>query len=449
MKRYLYLNEIPIRKQLKYGDDNPLYTPDNNYQHWIPNPGIENGDLYDYAENIRGKWFWKKKNEEGYVDEQGNNIMYPYAATFNWKYAPTILRSEDPYWKIINSGSIDEKFKKVLATTYDNANDDMIWRNKSSFDKLYNLYKYVNYPNIHSEWEATSRHSKTRPHYIYNLFGRDDIYAKTMPNLIAELAHPVQRIHGNTSALNDFASITINPRTKKYSIYNGDYYPLGRDHNHYYYPDKMEGETHRYIEPALLDYLKGENDLNYYIQKAVKYNKEDIENKNYDAGYNYSEAKERIKKFKKDRGILFNGGSIRPKAKYGIPPYKIWHKMMQHNGYNMDSSIYDYETYYKENPEEAEYLLTHPFSKHLSDKYKRPNHPTFSVESMNSNARTPGGYWTNQRGIDIFNHSPFTYRHWLRTANELGKGYNRGEPLTIAKYNNEYILPTITIKSNY
>lgn len=39
---------------------------------------------------------------------------------------------------------------------------------------------------------------------------------------------------------------------------------------------------------------------------------------------------------------------------------------------------------------------------HLSDKFKKPNHPTFSDESIYSTKETPGGHWGRANGKDTF-----------------------------------------------
>lgn len=39
---------------------------------------------------------------------------------------------------------------------------------------------------------------------------------------------------------------------------------------------------------------------------------------------------------------------------------------------------------------------------HLTDKFKKPNHPTFSSGSMYATEKNPGGRWTNENGRDVF-----------------------------------------------
>ena len=47
---------------------------------------------------------------------------------------------------------------------------------------------------------------------------------------------------------------------------------------------------------------------------------------------------------------------------------------------------------------------------HLGDKYKKPNHPTFSVESKYSSADHPGGTWTEVDGKVSYTPSRYVLR---------------------------------------
>lgn len=44
---------------------------------------------------------------------------------------------------------------------------------------------------------------------------------------------------------------------------------------------------------------------------------------------------------------------------------------------------------------------------HLGDKYKKPNHPTFSTQSKYSTPETPGGVWSTQNGVVTYTPSDF------------------------------------------
>lgn len=55
--------------------------------------------------------------------------------------------------------------------------------------------------------------------------------------------------------------------------------------------------------------------------------------------------------------------------------------------------------YLDNNKEQA---FSHIDGQHYPDTYKKPNHPTFSDESIYSTKETPGGHWGHQNGKDVF-----------------------------------------------
>lgn len=55
---------------------------------------------------------------------------------------------------------------------------------------------------------------------------------------------------------------------------------------------------------------------------------------------------------------------------------------------------YDYERYFNENYDDAIARLNEAEARHFTDRYKLPNHPTFSNESLYSQGPSYGGTWT-------------------------------------------------------
>lgn len=64
---------------------------------------------------------------------------------------------------------------------------------------------------------------------------------------------------------------------------------------------------------------------------------------------------------------------------------------------------------------------------HFNDKYKKPNHPTFSDQSMYSTPQNPGGSWigTDSTGY-TFNASPANLVH--QTPDDLLNYFQANEP---------------------
>lgn len=60
---------------------------------------------------------------------------------------------------------------------------------------------------------------------------------------------------------------------------------------------------------------------------------------------------------------------------------------------NSQKAGYDYERYFNENYDDAVSRLTESEARHFTDRYKLPNHPTFSNESIYSRGPSYGGTW--------------------------------------------------------
>lgn len=92
-----------------------------------------------------------------------------------------------------------------------------------------------------------------------------------------------------------------------------------------------------------------------------------------------------------------------------------------------DDPTYDYEGFFNEDPEYAWAMLEGDSEAHFTDKYKRPNHPTFSEESIYSSPETPGGKWlkTNE-GNWVYKPAVTTEeatRNTLEYLADSGEGY--------------------------
>lgn len=70
---------------------------------------------------------------------------------------------------------------------------------------------------------------------------------------------------------------------------------------------------------------------------------------------------------------------------------------------------YDYKCWYNEDPNRAYALLNDDPSAHFGDKWKTPYHPTFSDQSVYSNAKHPGGTWGRFDYRDAYYAPLFSY----------------------------------------
>lgn len=80
--------------------------------------------------------------------------------------------------------------------------------------------------------------------------------------------------------------------------------------------------------------------------------------------------------------------------------FRIWFNTLPEGIRN--SNDYDYRGWWKENGS-----IPYKNGVHFTDKFKLPNHPTFSEESIYSKGNTEGGYWTK----DGFVPSPYNTRN--------------------------------------
>lgn len=93
--------------------------------------------------------------------------------------------------------------------------------------------------------------------------------------------------------------------------------------------------------------------------------------------------------------------------------YKKWSK---DQGRERDTHDYDLRGYYQENgPVDLG-------KAHLTDKFKKPNHPAFSNESQYNSLATPGGQWQELPGADHWGYLPATNnpytQEYFKSGNE-------------------------------
>lgn len=92
----------------------------------------------------------------------------------------------------------------------------------------------------------------------------------------------------------------------------------------------------------------------------------------------------------------------------------------QQTGKARDLYDYDLRGAWKSNTKAAS-------SGHLPDTWKKPNHPTFSQESIYSGPYTPGGQWAEQPGNKwSFTATPQNLKY--QDANALANYFQRVEP---------------------
>lgn len=123
------------------------------------------------------------------------------------------------------------------------------------------------------------------------------------------------------------------------------------------------------------------------------------------------------------------GGEIKTVSEEERPDFLKWYydvatkKGLSLNPYGRNH-YYDYELFWKNEPELAKAMLEGDSDAHFIDKYKMPGHPTFSNESIYSNKNHEGGSWVKHNGVNYFVPSDFTKQYIERTNDYL---YGTGE----------------------
>lgn len=100
---------------------------------------------------------------------------------------------------------------------------------------------------------------------------------------------------------------------------------------------------------------------------------------------------------------------------------------------------YDYKGWYNEDPNRAYALLNDDPNAHFDDKWKTPYHPTFSDQSVYSNAKYPGGTWGRRDFRDIY-YAPFVSNvPFNRRLNYIVDAENNGTMIA----NNAGMIPKV------
>ena len=87
---------------------------------------------------------------------------------------------------------------------------------------------------------------------------------------------------------------------------------------------------------------------------------------------------------------------------------------------------YDYKGWYNEDPNRAYALLKDDPSAHFDDKWKTPYHPTFSDQSVYSNAKHPGGSWGRYDYRDAYYAPLFSYTNPIDRISYLNMAEDNG-----------------------
>ena len=118
----------------------------------------------------------------------------------------------------------------------------------------------------------------------------------------------------------------------------------------------------------------------------------------------------------------------------------------QYNSFYSEQQNYDYDmARWADEVQDKNELFNH--QGHYTDKYKKPNHPSFSNESIYSTPQTPGGRWEFQNEHDTF--TPSEYQVNTYGPQHIVQGLrNQGDTNVIPTYLGGTLLDEITVTPN-
>lgn len=135
-----------------------------------------------------------------------------------------------------------------------------------------------------------------------------------------------------------------------------------------------------------------------------------------------------------------DGGQAPKKTKDKIKTYEDFLKYLEDTG-RVDND-YDYEGFWNDEETRNKWFENEdksPGKAHFNDRYKRPNHFTFSTDSKYSNESTLGGQWTqNEAGNWTFKTSPYVESQ--HSLEEMIDYFKRNEPNSTLIYNGQTVV---------
>lgn len=158
------------------------------------------------------------------------------------------------------------------------------------------------------------------------------------------------------------------------------------------------------------------SDLNYLYKKEKALNNEQpLSNEKVNIDYNPVFAQE--------------GTELKELPNFTYSELLEYLKDRNDDDYDLEKAFQDKDVYEDWRKEEEK----NPGKGHWSDKYKKPNHMTYSIESiLGDNPKENGGIWVVEDGKDVFITSPYLEK--LHSLSEYLKYFKSNEPGIGIKY---------------
>lgn len=186
-----------------------------------------------------GGWIYDENKIKDYYNNSSNKYRY-YLSPVDVK------RSEDPFYKqvLVNKSTLEPSTYRNLAYLYNTSDLD-----KEQAARFLETYNTAGKPIIRPlPEEANGRAYSKMTNTAYHSNKPDTLFISDLEDYIAEIAHPLEQLYGNTNFEQEG-----NKAVQLYGTYSPDIDPRGG--KRYRYPDRTEGATHMYFEPLIDNYI--------------------------------------------------------------------------------------------------------------------------------------------------------------------------------------------------
>lgn len=128
-----------------------------------------------------------------------------------------------------------------------------------------------------------------------------------------------------------------------------------------------------------------------------------------------------------DYSNLFNT-SLTPEQEAAFQKWLVERSKVEKRDVSKDVRDYDLRGFYQSQGQLSE-------NNHASDTFKKPNHPTFSNQSMYSTPEMQGGKWSEREdGMTLFEPSPIN--KIMYSPEQLSNYFNKVEPNSQVRFEN-------------
>jgi uncharacterized protein YjgD (DUF1641 family) len=368
-----------------YGDSLNLFNTQNkfnaeflsNFKKGFPTQDLKEVDWKEILNYVNKD---KEKNANKVIDFVKNG----YVPTKNER----VLKPEDALYKAkINRGDGDR-----LSTGYFKKNSEVNTRSLMDFignDDTKN-YKHGSVSTKKDNIENVSDYSEAEVKTLFGDSSKEKVFGYSHKNILDKNIKPVDTLRYNQQVPNIIGSIENKDNFDPSSNTYNDVHAVNVNLPIYKKPTQKP-----IYQPDTKPILQDDTNFKYPLNTSVNFNDSTIKNDKYLQEIN-KQSNKPISFQKNNKGEYHFEYAKQPvKQQTEDEQYQKWRSTLPKNlQYESD---YDLKSFWKENPTWT------PDNKdvHMTDKYKLPNHPTFSNESMYYKPGMKAVQWKGDKPVNI------------------------------------------------